>query len=111
VTPPAGTICSYCRDHPATVYDHVVPKARGGTDALSNRAPACDSCNRAKGGDSLADFLARGMLSRAEWRRRHPCPTCGASIGHNCKALSGQPWRTRNNFHPERAPIREGVAA
>jgi 5-methylcytosine-specific restriction protein A len=32
----------------ATTTDHVIPKARGGTDDPSNLAAACRSCNSAK---------------------------------------------------------------
>lgn len=34
---------------PATEVDHIVPVARGGTDALSNLRPICGPCNRRKG--------------------------------------------------------------
>ncbi len=34
-----------------------MPKARGGTDRVSNLALACESCNRQKGTRPLADFL------------------------------------------------------
>lgn len=33
---------------PATTVDHVVPKAKGGTDELTNLVAACARCNRLK---------------------------------------------------------------
>jgi 5-methylcytosine-specific restriction protein A len=32
----------------ATVCDHIVPLAEGGTDATSNLQPLCQSCHNAK---------------------------------------------------------------
>ena len=32
----------------ADTCDHVIPKARGGTDDLANLVPACRACNSAK---------------------------------------------------------------
>jgi len=29
--------------------DHLIPKCKGGTNALSNLMPACEPCNRKKG--------------------------------------------------------------
>ena len=51
--------CAYCgaRDLPLQI-EHIVPKARGGTDRVSNLALACEPCNRQKGTRALADFLA-----------------------------------------------------
>ena len=43
--------------------DHVVPRARGGGDDLSNLQLLCGACNSMKGQDSQAAFLAR--LKRA----------------------------------------------
>lgn len=56
-------LCVYCRStgliRGATVLDHVVALALGGTDDPANLAPACTDCNDAK---STAEkrFLARG---------------------------------------------------
>ncbi|WP_082966064.1 HNH endonuclease [Mycobacterium kubicae] len=33
----------------ATTWDHIVPLAKGGTHAPSNRQPACRECNSSKG--------------------------------------------------------------
>jgi len=37
----------------ATMADHVIPKARGGDDSLTNLQGACLSCNSKKGARSL----------------------------------------------------------
>ena len=42
--------CHYC-GAPATEVDHVLPVARGGTDAQDNLVAACRNCNLAKGAD------------------------------------------------------------
>ncbi len=40
--------CHYC-DALATTRDHIVPKAKRGTDAWLNLVPCCEPCNRRKG--------------------------------------------------------------
>ncbi len=55
-----GRTCACCgaTDTPLQV-DHVRPKARGGSDRVSNLALACRSCNQAKGAQPVEAFLAR----------------------------------------------------
>ena len=47
--------------------DHVVPRAKGGTDHFDNLQLLCPACNRAKGTRSQAELIAtlreRGMLA------------------------------------------------
>lgn len=43
-----GYICHYC-GRPATTADHLIPKARGGTDDEANLVAACRACNSRKG--------------------------------------------------------------
>lgn len=47
-----GPGCFYCR-RPLTedeaTFDHIIPKARGGANALYNLRVACSPCNLAKG--------------------------------------------------------------
>lgn len=38
--------------------DHVVPRSRGGSNALANLVLACGPCNVAKGTMTLAEFMA-----------------------------------------------------
>jgi hypothetical protein len=49
--------CVYC-GAPATELDHVYPASKGGPNHWANRAPACSTCNRAKGARTLLQFLA-----------------------------------------------------
>jgi HNH endonuclease len=62
-----GLPCHYC-ETVATTADHVVPLAKGGTDALWNLVPACGPCNQAKA-DQLpgcgCEFCVRAL---AFWR-------------------------------------------
>ena len=61
--------CIYC-GRPASTIDHIIPRCAGGTDAPSNRAPACQGCNSRKGRRSVERFLEKysDILARV---RRH----------------------------------------
>ncbi|SAL38950.1 HNH endonuclease [Caballeronia turbans] len=55
-----GRRCSYCDASGAPLQvDHIVARARGGTDRVSNLTLACEPCNRAKGALSAEAFLAK----------------------------------------------------
>ncbi len=57
-----GRRCVYCaRSLPleAATLDHVIPVARGGTDAPGNLVVACGACNRLKGDLPPAIFFVR----------------------------------------------------
>lgn len=58
-----GRVCHLCGRPGSTTIDHLVPRARGGTDDLDNLRPAHQSCNS-----------SRGAMILAEWRARHPLP-------------------------------------
>jgi hypothetical protein len=79
-------ICRYCinRGHvtQATIADHILALALGGSNDRANLAPACKACNDAKGVDETR-YLNRGYAlasvrfdpALAEWFRlaRLPC--------------------------------------
>jgi 5-methylcytosine-specific restriction endonuclease McrA len=50
--------CAYCgkKDVPLQV-EHIAPKARGGSDRVSNLCLSCEKCNQKKGTRSIKDFL------------------------------------------------------
>ncbi|WP_282939140.1 HNH endonuclease [Corynebacterium auriscanis] len=58
-----GTVCHLCGMPGATSIDHIIPRAAGGDDSLSNLRPAHTSCNSARGAQPLA-----------QWRSNHPLP-------------------------------------
>jgi len=50
--------CSYCgKQHVPLQIEHIIPRAKGGTDRVSNLTLACEQCNRAKGTQDIARFL------------------------------------------------------
>lgn len=52
--------CAYCdaKDVPLQI-EHIRPKARGGSNRVSNLALACRCCNQKKAARSIEDFLAK----------------------------------------------------
>lgn len=52
-----GRQCAYCRDQVERLaIEHIIPKARGGSDDLTNLTLACHSCNSRKGTKTAAEF-------------------------------------------------------
>ncbi len=55
-----GRKCTYCgkEDIPLQI-EHIVPRAKGGTNRVSNLCLACEKCNQAKGTKDVKDFLKK----------------------------------------------------
>ena len=54
-----GRKCAYCDATGCPLeVEHVVPRAKGGSDRVSNLALACVPCNRAKAARDVREFLA-----------------------------------------------------
>ena len=51
-------MCHLCGGPSATTADHVIPRKHGGSNALSNLAPAHLSCNSARGSMTLEEWFA-----------------------------------------------------
>ena len=52
--------CAYCDATGVPLnIDHVIPRARGGSDRVSNLCCACIPCNEKKGAMRIEDFLAK----------------------------------------------------
>ncbi len=55
-----GRRCAYCDAEGVLLQlDHIQPKARGGSDRVSNLTLACGRCNQAKGAREVREFLDR----------------------------------------------------
>eukprot|EP01026_Neomeris_dumetosa_P027347 TRINITY_DN2223_c0_g1_i11.p2 TRINITY_DN2223_c0_g1~~TRINITY_DN2223_c0_g1_i11.p2 ORF type:complete len:232 (+),score=4.02 TRINITY_DN2223_c0_g1_i11:567-1262(+) len=51
--------CAYCHAQGVPLQvEHVVPKAKGGSNRISNLVIACEKCNQKKGIQRVEDFLA-----------------------------------------------------
>lgn len=61
--------CVYCGAE-ADVMDHVLPRCLGGSNHPSNLRPACDSCNRSKGGKDLTDWLVATLKAESPNERQ-----------------------------------------
>ncbi len=52
--------CAYCgRQNIPLQIEHIIPRAMGGTDRVSNLTLACEKCNLAKGTRDIAVFLKK----------------------------------------------------
>lgn len=54
-------ICAGCHTHfPFKIMevDHILPRAKGGTDHIENLQLLCSHCNRSKGGKTMAQWRA-----------------------------------------------------
>jgi 5-methylcytosine-specific restriction endonuclease McrA len=55
-----GRKCVYCsKQNIPLQIEHIVPRARGGTDRVSNLTLSCEPCNLAKGTKPVKDFLQK----------------------------------------------------
>src|SRR6266849_6176024 len=55
-----GRKCTYCgKENIPLQVEHIHPRAKLGTDRISNLCLACDKCNTAKGTKDIKDFLKK----------------------------------------------------
>ena len=73
--------CAYCgaTDTPLNL-DHIVPRARGGSNRVSNLACACIPCNEEKGARPIEEFLAKQpkALARIKAHAKRPLKDAAA---------------------------------
>ena len=73
-----GGYCLGCGEHFTMrnlTVDHIVPRAKGGTDHLSNLQLLCGACNSMKGTRSHEELIAR--LTDKGWKKRQAAQTPG----------------------------------
>jgi 5-methylcytosine-specific restriction endonuclease McrA len=52
--------CAYCsKENVSLQIEHIAPRAKGGSDRVSNLTLACETCNTAKGTQEIAVFLKK----------------------------------------------------
>ena len=53
-----GRKCAYCgKENIPLQIEHIIPRAKGGSNRVSNLCLSCEKCNLAKGTKSIEDFL------------------------------------------------------
>ncbi|ADC61994.1 RNA-guided endonuclease IscB [Allochromatium vinosum] len=73
--------CAYCgATNVPLEIEHIVPRARGGSDRVSNLTLACRPCNQRKGNRSIEDFLKRqpALLHRIQAQAKAPLQDAAA---------------------------------
>ena len=78
-----GRRCAYCgKQNIPLQIEHIVPKARGGTNRVSNLTLACEKCNREKGSMPVEQFLNnkkdKNRLARIRLIARKPLHSAAA---------------------------------
>lgn len=78
--------CAYCgaRNVPLNI-DHIVPKARGGSDRVSNLTLACVDCNQVKGATPVDEFLAGRPAVLARLKRQVKTPLRDAAAASSTR--------------------------
>lgn len=64
-------LCLYCGTQRASTRDHIIPLSRGGSDWISNIAPACRKCNAKKHDKLPEEWIYSGTVLTLVG---HACP-------------------------------------
>jgi 5-methylcytosine-specific restriction endonuclease McrA len=76
-----GHACAYCgkRDTPLQI-EHIIPRAKGGSNRVSNLCIACEPCNQKKGILSIEEFLTRkpDLLKKLQTQAKAPLKDAAA---------------------------------
>ena len=73
--------CSYCqKENVPLQVEHIVPRAKGGTNRASNLCLACDACNKAKGTRDVREFLVKkpDLLKKIQAQAKAPLKDAAA---------------------------------
>ncbi|MEB0141264.1 RNA-guided endonuclease IscB, partial [Undibacterium sp. CCC2.1] len=95
--------CAYCdAQHVALNIDHVQPRARGGSNRVSNLVLACVPCNNKKAARDVREFLARepARLARIEAQLQRPLK--------DAAAVNATRWALFNALKATGLPVTSG---
>lgn len=101
-----GRRCVYCAKSGVPLnVEHIVPKARGGSNRLSNLAIACVECNQKKGAKPIEEFLKGKPELLARVRKQLKTPLRDAA------SVNATRWALFNALQATGLPIRTGSGA
>jgi 5-methylcytosine-specific restriction endonuclease McrA len=73
--------CAYCQvENVPLQVEHIHPKAKGGSNRISNLCLACEKCNQKKGTQDIKDFLVKKpeLLKKIELQAKRPLKDAAA---------------------------------
>src|SRR5450755_1701270 len=76
-----GRRCVYCaKEHIPLQIEHILARAKGGTNRVSNLTLACEKCNQAKGTQDITVFLKKKpeVLKRIQDQVKKPLKDAAA---------------------------------
>jgi 5-methylcytosine-specific restriction endonuclease McrA len=95
--------CAYCgvTNTPLQV-EHIHPKAKGGTNRISNLCLACDSCNKKKDTQEIEQLLAKkpDVFKRIQAQRKRPLK--------DAAAVNSTRWALLNRLKKTELPVTTG---
>ena len=98
--------CVYCgAENTPLNIDHVVPRAKGGSDRVSNLVLACTECNQKKGAQPLEVFLKGKPEQFERIRRQLKAPLRDAA------AVNATRWALFNALKQTGLPVATGTGA
>ena len=101
-----GRRCVYCAKSGVPLnVEHIVPKARGGSNRLSNLAIACVECNQKKGAKPIEEFLKGKPELLARVRKQLKTPLRDAA------SVNVTRWALFNALSATGLPVRTGSGA
>ena len=101
-----GRRCVYCAKSGVPLnVEHIVPKARGGSNRLSNLAIACVECNQKKGAKPIEEFLKGKPELLARVRKQLKTPLRDAA------SVNATRWALFEALRATGLPIRTGSGA
>jgi hypothetical protein len=74
-----GRHCAYCGDTGVPLQvEHIIPRARGGSNRPGNLVIACEKCNRGKGAQPVEEFAKPDVLDRIRKQLKAPLKDAAA---------------------------------
>ena len=96
--------CTYCsQENVPLQIEHIVPRAKNGSNRLSNLCLACEKCNQKKGTKSIEQFLAKkpSLLNAILAQAKKPL--------HDAAAVNVTRWKLFNALKETGLPVSTGT--
>jgi 5-methylcytosine-specific restriction endonuclease McrA len=95
--------CTYCKvENVPLQVEHIQPKAKGGSNRISNLCLACEPCNLKKGTQDIKDFLSKkpDLLRQIQLQAKRPL--------RDAAAVNSTRWALFNRLKQTGLPVTTG---